>query len=288
VQAGLTAHVPFELTYRLRTAGGLEKWVWERGQGIFAPDGTLTALEGFITDTTAKRQAELEREQALEREQQAQEEFTRQLIASQEAERRRIAGELHDSLGQNLLLLKNRAQLALNCPGVSPDLRDQIEGMREAAAHAITEVRQISQDLHPYQIEHLGLTRALTAMIENVGRSTSIVFEQKLDAVDDVFQDDQAANLYRVVQETLNNILKHSGATRVRILLERDVRDVRLWIEDDGRGFSAGDGGGSAEGNGFGLKNIAERVRILGGTLTMNSQPGSGACLEVVIPLMDV
>jgi PAS domain S-box-containing protein len=282
VQAGLAARSPFELTYRIRTATGSVKWVWERGQGVFAGDGAVIALEGFITDITARRQAELEREQAVQREHRAQEEYTRQLIASQEAERRRIAGELHDSLGQNLLLLKNQAQLALGCPGIDATLREQIEGMKESATQAIAEVRQISQDLHPYQIEHLGLTRALAGMLENVARSTSLAVVHRLDSVDEVFQGDSAANLYRVVQEALNNVLKHSGAKRVEVRLEHDIHHVRLWIADDGEGFAVPSTG--VQPAGLGLKNIAERVRILGGTLTVDSQPGGGTRLEVLFP----
>src|SRR5439155_9058385 len=91
VQTAVRTHQPFELSYRIRTARGAEKWVWERGRGIFAPNGELLALEGFITDITAQHQAEIERADALLRERRAREEYTGRLIASQEAERRRIA-----------------------------------------------------------------------------------------------------------------------------------------------------------------------------------------------------
>lgn len=284
VQTALGEREPFELTYRIRTAGGAEKWVWERGRGIFSDQGELLALEGFVTDITGRRRAELERAEALGRERRAHAEFTRLLIASQETERRRIAGELHDSLGQNLLLIKNRAHLALTGRAPDPGARSQLEGIEELSAQAIAEVRQISQNLHPYQLSQLGLTRALEAMIDNAAQSSAIRFERKLEPVDEVFRTETATHVYRVVQEALNNTLKHSRARRARILLERDVREVRLWIEDDGRGFDAGDLPEETSAPGFGLKNIAERVRILGGSLKVDSRPGAGTRLEVILP----
>ncbi|HZF73234.1 MAG TPA: PAS domain S-box protein, partial [Gemmatimonadaceae bacterium] len=287
VQTAVRKREPFELSYRIRTADGAEKWVWERGRGIFSANKELLALEGFVTDITAKRQAEIERADALLRERRAREEYTGLLIASQEAERRRIAGELHDSLGQNLLLIKNRAQLALTDNIVPTNSRIQLEGIQELATQAIAEVRQISQNLHPYQLDQLGLTRAMAAMIDSAAQSGSIAFERKLEPVDEVFHGEAATNLYRVVQETVNNILKHSHARRARVVLERDVHDVRLWIEDDGQGFGAAPSTREGTTRGFGLKNIAERVRILGGSLSVDSRPGAGTRVEAIIPIAE-
>ena len=227
-----------------------------------------------------------DRQRAIARERQAREEFTQRLIASQEAERRRIAGELHDSLGQNLLLIKNRAQLALATAPVPPEFRWQLESIQDMAAQSIAEVRQISHDLRPYQLDQLGLTRALESMIDAAARNTGFQFTRKLEFVDDVFAPEAATNLYRVVQESLSNILHHARASHARITLERDVRHVRLEITDDGRGFTPGaplpvphkEGG-------FGLKNIAERVRILGGVLQIDSAPDRGTRLAATIPL---
>jgi len=220
----------------------------------------------------------------LVREQEARREFTRKLIASQEEERRRIASELHDSLGQNLLLIKNRAQLALAQPGSPADgLGERMQGIAELASQAIAEVRQISHDLRPYQLDQLGLTRALQAMIDQAAESTAIVFKCRLENVDADLRGDDATELYRVVQEALNNILKHSGASQVRIELERDVHHVRLWIEDNGHGFDDRARAVTGVAGGFGLQNIAERVNILGGTFTVESAPGAGARLEVII-----
>ena len=237
------------------------------------PDGSPDYFVSLLLDIT-------EREQAIEREQRARAEYTLQLIASQEAERERIAGELHDSLGQSLSLVKNHAQLVLLQKKLTAEARKEVEIISETTSSAIAEMRRISQDLHPYQLDHLGLTGALNALIENVGNAGGMAFEAKFDIVDDAFPRDAAANLYRIVQEGVNNILKHSQAKTCRITLERDVNEVRLVMEDDGQGFNAGE-----RGKGMGLKNMAERARILGGRLKVDSTPGKGARVEINIPI---
>jgi signal transduction histidine kinase len=229
------------------------------------------------------REAEADRAEALLREQRALEEYPRRLIASQETERARIATELHDSLGQNLLLIKNRAQLTLSSGPVPAQVREQVESISELASQALAEVREISHDLHPYQIDHLGLTHALKAMIDNASQSSSARFERKLDSTDDIFSGGDATNLYRIVQESLNNVLKHSGATHVYVKLERDVREILLCIEDNGRGFQL-----EAANGGLGLRNITERVRILGGTLNVDSRPNEGTRIQVTVAIPEL
>jgi PAS domain S-box-containing protein len=237
------------------------------------PDGTPDYFVSLLLDIT-------EREQAIEREQQARAEYTLQLIASQEAERARIAGELHDSLGQNLSIVKNHAQLVLLQKSLSADARKEIETISDTTSVAIAEMRRISQDLHPYQLDHLGLTGALNALVESADKASGIGFKKKFDMVDGIFSRDARASLYRIVQEGVNNILKYSRAKNSSVMLERDVHEVRLIIEDDGRGFNPVDSR-----NGMGLKNIAERTRILGGHLELDSAPGRGARIEITIPI---
>jgi PAS domain S-box-containing protein len=236
-------------------------------------------------DLTERKAAEAERAGAILREQQSRAEYTLQLIEAQEAERTRIAAELHDSLGQNLLLIKNRAQLALARAGLAADLSEQIKSINYLASQSIAEARQISYDLHPHQLDHLGLTRTLEAMIDSTAASSRIRFQRKLDNVDGLFPKDAAMNLYRIVQESLNNILKHSGAKRARIRLEHDVHDVQLRIADNGCGFPVNKR--VAGEKGMGLKNIAERVRMLGGKLEVESYPGRGTYIKVTIPVDD-
>jgi len=280
IQAALRDRRQFELTYRIRTAGGVEKWVWERGRGIFSDKGDLIALEGFITDITDKRQAELDFANAVQREQQARAEYTSQLIASQEAERTRIARELHDSLGQNLLLIKNRAQLEMARTRLPETVREEFQSISNLASQTIAEIRHISHHLHPPQLDILGLTRVLQSLTDNAAESSAVKIAGKFDFVDDVFLREAATNVYRIVQEKLSNILKHSHAKKARITLERDVHEVQLRVEDDGCGFTSG-----GEGKGMGLKNIAERVRMLGGKMNLDSQPGKGTRIEITIPI---
>ena len=233
-------------------------------------------------DITEHKQAELEREAAVAREHQTRAEYTFQLIASQEAERERIARELHDSLGQNLLLIKNRAQLEMAREKLSKHSREEFQSISDIASQTIAEIRQISHALRPPQLDILGLTRVLQSLVENAGESSPVAIAGKIDSVDDVFLREAATNVYRIVQESLNNILKHSRARKARITLERDVHEVLLRIEDDGCGFATG-----GDGKGLGLKNIAERVRMLGGKIKLDSQPGKGTRIEISIPISD-
>ncbi len=237
------------------------------------PDGAPDYFVSLLLDTT-------EREQAIEHEQRARAEYTLQLIASQEAERTRIAGELHDSLGQSLSLIKNHAQLLLLNKKLDAGIRDEIQTISDNMSTAIAEMRRISQDLHPYQLDHLGLTGALEALVEGADGASSVVFRKKFDNVDDVFSRDAAASLYRIVQEAVNNLLKHASASNARVALERDLREAQLLIEDDGCGFNPENTGG-----GMGLKNIAERARMLGGRLKLDSKPGYGTRIEITIPI---
>jgi PAS domain S-box-containing protein len=269
------------------TSGGIRDWEMtvrnrkrESMPVLFSGEsvelGGRVCLVGVVHDLTRRKQAEV-------RERRAREDFTQKLLASQEAERRRIAAELHDSLGQNLILIKNRAQLGLANPAAPPAVLAQLQSLHDMAAQAIAEVRQISHDLRPYQLDQLGLTRALEAMIGGAAESSNFPIERKLDPVDDLFTPDAATHLYRVAQETISNLLKHARARSARIGLERDIKEVRLWIDDDGQGFAV-----AAAKPGLGLSSMAERVRIIGGTLRIDSVPGRGTRIEIVVPHADV
>jgi PAS domain S-box-containing protein len=273
----------YTLDKRYLRKNGLEIFVTLSVRCSRHPDGSPNHFVGLVMDITDRKRAETEREEAISREQQARTEYTFQLIASQEAERTRIARELHDSLGQNLLLIKNHAELEMAKTKLPEAIREEFQNISNLTSQAIAEVRQISHDLHPPQLDILGLTRALRALVDNTDESSAIDIAGKFDPADDLFPREAATNVYRIVQESLNNILKHSRAKNARITLERDVHEVQLKIEDDGCGFMTGkDGDGE---KGIGLKNIAERVRMLGGKIKLDSQPDKGTRIEITIPI---
>jgi signal transduction histidine kinase len=222
----------------------------------------------------------------FERRQKAQLEFARQILGSQESERRRIAANLHDSLGQNLLVIKNQARLGLQPVLDATAVRnclDQISGM---ASQAIDEVRQITHDLRPYLLDQLGLTQTLRAIIRRVSENCPIVFASHVDNIDGLFGSESEIHVYRIVQEGLNNVIKHSGATEASVVIKKQPRLLTIAVRDNGRGIAGiSELAGELPGAGFGLNGVGERSRILGGKVTCESQPDQGFQLTVEIPL---
>lgn len=216
----------------------------------------------------------------LNRRQQQHEAFTRQLIDSQEAERARIARELHDTLGQSLVLIKNQAQLGLRqVPDAGGKAMTEISTM---AAQAITEVKEIAYDLRPYQLDRLGLTRALEALTARVATSTGLPVNARLENIDGVLSKEAEITLYRIVQESLNNIVKHAGAAAVDVTIDRDDGAVRAQVRDNGRGFDVA--AARRAPGGMGLAGISERAAMLRATLNIASAPGRGTTIAVTIP----
>jgi signal transduction histidine kinase/ligand-binding sensor domain-containing protein len=224
----------------------------------------------------------------LQREQVAQQAFSRQLIASQEAERKRIAAEMHDSLGQRLVIIKNLAYLlSRSKKAAASDESDAqtIAEISEEASSAIAETREISYNLRPFQLDRLGLTKAIEAMIRTTGIASGIRFTSELDNIDDVFPEDLRINFYRIVQESLGNIMKHAQATEVSVRIKRRIENVILTIEDNGRGFAPEERNPQPSTSGFGLTGMGERARLLGGELKVRSIPGKGTTVLFEIPL---
>jgi len=218
----------------------------------------------------------------LKRAHTTQEAFSRQLIDSQEQERKRIAAELHDSLGQQLLIIKNWASLAVASLTNHDAVKEPLDEISSTAAHAIEEVRGIAYNLRPYQLERLGLTIALQDLVNQVAASSSIRFSAQVDRVDGVFPKDADLSIYRMVQEALNNTIRHSGATEVRVIVSRRAGTVDVTIQDNGRGFvRPSDGSSGSKRSGFGLVGIAERARMLGGEAAVQSSPGQGCTIHI-------
>ncbi len=225
----------------------------------------------------------------LRREQDLQQAFSRQLIASQEAERRRIAAGLHDGLQQHLLVIRNWALLGQAPPAGDAAAAQRWRDVDQAAAHALGDVRAIVHDLTPYQLGRVGLARSVKDMVHTVAASSSITFSCEVADVDGRLSKEAELTLFRVIQEALSNIVKHSQARRASVRLETDGPRVRVRITDDGRGFAADPGVWRREGGtgGFGIFGMTERVGMLGGRFEVSSAPGQGAEITITLPTQE-
>ena len=211
----------------------------------------------------------------------AQAEFSRRLLASQEEERQRIARELHDSLGQQLVVIRNRAMLGETLADDATRSRGQFDEIASSAAQAIDEVRTIAHNLRPVNLDRLGLTAAIEEMVENVARATGLQFSADIAPLDGLLTKDEEIACYRVIQESANNIVKHAGATKAYVEMWREDGALRITVRDNGRGV----GEPVARGTGLGLTSITERLRMLGGSLRIDSAPGQGTALNINVPL---
>ncbi|WP_198137503.1 sensor histidine kinase [Terriglobus sp. TAA 43] len=224
----------------------------------------------------------------LQQAQERQQNFSRQLIASQEGERRRIAGELHDSLGQRLIIINNLAQFLLRSKGkvrTEEEKRQTVEEISGEASAAIDETRAISYALRPFQLDRLGLTRAIQALCTTIMKASEITIQTELADIDDAFPEDLRINVYRIVQEALNNIVKHSEASMAKVTAFRMEDAVTLIIKDDGRGIAAKPRTYLPGGGGFGMTGMRERVTLLNGTLQVDSNAATGTLVRIELPI---
>ncbi len=221
----------------------------------------------------------------LKKENENQQKFSRMLIESQEAERKRIASELHDGLGQELLTIINRAKIALKNPEKYPPEK-QFKEISESALNSIEEVRRIARNLHPYQLDSLGLTNITKGLIEKFKETSDINVEYSIDDIDNILSVEKEINIYRIVQECINNIIKHSKASHVKILIEKKENELFILISDNGAGISYQQQQEIFNNNtGFGLVGIRERTKYLNGIFNLESSEGFGVSVKIIIPL---
>ena len=278
--------------YRFRVTACNDAGVWnEDGAALgllvvppwwrtwWAEAAGVVLATGLMTWFYERRLARLRRARAV------QVEFARRLIESQEAERRRMAKELHDGLGQSLILIKNRAQLGLQHLHPPPPIAEQLTEISNVAGSAIDEVRATAWALHPYELERLGLTQAIAAMAQRAGTTSMTKFLTHLDNLDGLFSPEMQMNFYRILQEGINNVLKHAQATEVILEIKRETGTVQATLLDNGRGFETARAGEFPARGGLGLNGMAERARIIGGELVVRSAPGRGTSVRLVVPL---
>lgn len=218
----------------------------------------------------------------------ARDDFSRQLIAAQEGERRRLAGELHDELGQDLLVIANQAQLGVAKAGSPADNAARLTEIAEMAKHALRQVRRMAHNLRPGLLEQLGFTEAVEASAEKAAQASGMSMKLDLANVDGLLPPEFEVNLFRILQEGLNNVLKHAAATETRVTLAHEASSLRLIVEDNGRGFDpALLRRTGPDQRGLGIRQILERAGMMGGRLDLQSRPGQGTRLVVEVPMND-
>jgi signal transduction histidine kinase len=210
---------------------------------------------------------------------QASGELSRRLIAAQEEERRRIARELHDHLNQQLALLAiDLQQLSMSAP--SDTLGAQLDELWRRTTEISTEVHALSHRLHPSKLEALGLVATIRGHCRDISRQGVVAHFAEGDAPSGI-PADASLCLFRVVEEALSNVVRHSHATEAFVTIEEVNREIVLRIADGGRGFAHAARPDQA---GLGLVSMRERLRSVGGTLNIDSVPGHGAVIEARIP----
>lgn len=217
----------------------------------------------------------------LQRRNAAQEEFSRRLINAHEIERRRIAAELHDSIGQSLAMIKNSAIFAVHSVKDLENAKEQFEEITTESANAISEVREIAYNLRPYLLDRLGLTKAINAMLNKIADKLPLRIISKVDDIDGLFENEAELSIYRIIQESLGNIIKHAEASEIDVTIEKIENGINLKIRDNGKGFDTKEKSENKTQGGFGLLGISERVRMLNGTFSIKSETDKGTTIEI-------
>jgi signal transduction histidine kinase len=199
-----------------------------------------------------------------------------QLVRAQEDERRSIARELHDEVGQWLSAIRLDAGHALAATG---DVHARLQSIAELAERSVEALRRIALSLRPSMLDDLGLVAALEWQARETARRSAMRIDVQASAGEDGLADAHRTCVFRVAQEALHNCARHSGARQVQVALQRQPQRLSLRVRDDGKGFEAG------RTRGLGLLGMEERVKQLGGRLRVHSAPGRGTTITAELPL---
>lgn len=213
--------------------------------------------------------------------------LTTRLLNAQEKERKRISMDLHDELGPSLAVLKMQIRGIQKKLGANQqEIKEECEEVLQYLNEVIDNVRRLSHDLSPAVLEHMGLLQGLNYLIDGFSKHFRITHAFELDEDNLPFSLEEQLIIYRIFQESLNNIAKHSRASEVLLSMKEENGAVRLVVQDNGTGFDPPRVLSREAGHrGLGLAALDERTRMLGGTMEITSQAGQGTCITCTIPL---
>lgn len=245
----------------------------------FQLSGRPTILS-IIRDITVRKQNEIK---LLESEQRLRE-LAAQLLNIQEIERSRISKELHDELGQAMMLLKFQVS-AIHEKLTDPATRKESSEVLENIDEAIENIRRLAKDLSPTVLESLGVSAAVRFLLEEFGKSSNIAVAADIDEVNDLLAPKVQRHIYRIFQEALTNIGRHAQARQVKAMIKGSEQCIAVLIQDDGKGFEVDEVlADRPKARRFGLATIKERVQLIGGSLDLKSELGSGTKITFTVP----
>jgi len=259
----------FHLEYRVVTTDGNIRWIHSRGK--VGPVNGDRVVRGAIVDITKLKMAE-----------EAIHELSHKLMDAQEKERARLARELHDDLSQSIALLSIQLTTLANDPKDLEHVKDKLERYVSDVERLATDVHRISHELHPAKLTQLGLEAALGGFCRELAAAHPLEISFEAEDLPRDLPQDISLCLYRVAQESLRNIVKHSGAASAKVGVKLENGHVRLSVTDDGNGF---DPLAAKEKEALGLISIDERVRAVNGEAKFTSAVGGGTKIEVQIPV---
>lgn len=289
IQEAVAQRRTYRVVYRIRTADGAVKWVWEQGQGIFGRDGELLCLQGYISDVTEWRKIQQEFEHvksAWAQDRQEWEEQEHRLLHEwvhrTDHLSEILAYEIHDGFVQQasaaLMHLQSFEHVRRERPEEAAAVLDRAVLLLR---QAIAEARRMIDGLRPAGLDRGSLVAALRDFCRDLGEQSGIVIRVVSDEESLRLAPPVENNIYRIVQEAVHNAVRHSGTQELEVRIAREGGQLRIVVRDWGRGFDPAD----APAGHFGLAAIRDRARMLGGSAQIVSASGRGTTVRVTIPL---
>jgi two-component system, LuxR family, sensor kinase FixL len=272
LERAITSDGRYETEYRVVLPDEKLRWITSRGRVEFDDQGRPVRVRGASRDFTARKLAE-----------EAAHHLSGRLIHAQEEAQRELARELHDDLNQSLALLSVELEMFGQNPPAEPQrIAARMEEFSTQVKGLSSEVHRLSHDLHPAKLDQLGLVAAVRGFCKEFALAHEIAIEFTEHDVPRAVPDDAALCLYRIAQEALHNVVKHSGGTVAKVELTRADGHLCLVVTDDGAGF---DPQATRTNGSLGLVSMNERARFVGGRLTLESHPGAGTRVKVCVPI---